>query len=922
MANKIQITRSEAQEFYDAFDHFFPDSGDYINSSYLKWSDRKAFTDDIKAKTNVDITSGNPRLIKNSQDVLESLVVGKAEEAKETTETVPDKARREAMEAERVRRETALKESAANAKKEVEAAIKRQQEIHEKLKGKTIYRKVTTPQEAALSAEKVAALEVMRNGARSNPKDATDALAKEIEARIRSSIPPGVDEANITALSKRAASRVIQNLRGNSLAEEALTANKLLSQKDLLNQIAPSESQALLDSAANVGTTQIIEYHIDQKIITNAFGDGAEYMLGPKNIDNINIELSATPKDGFEAYDLSKITGQQLEFLDHQGFIFDSIRGYGAAELKSVFLRQVGTWIENSIPTEGFAAEVFQSSAFQAAFSYFGLGEPIIWEGTTFFGRTAIQFGLGDTFGYLGRFTGFNFGVSEASAAIVAESSEAGATIGGAAGVSAAAILAGETTATAGAIATTGGIMASEAFLGGAGAAAAGAAAGTAIPVPVVGTLVGAAAGAVAVPVINKIKDLVVKGKDFIVGAIGAVAVGGIFLASGGSALTGAILGGFGGFGLSRFFTSGTSVGATASSVVSGIVGAFSAIWATFMGAIGGPLLAILIGFPALVVIILVIINSGAYVTPLGGLAVTSTNPYISVEKKAEPGGQLSGPTPITYTITISSKKDTLTGIKIKAECHATKKGSSLDCPSEQIPTPPASITAGTPFSFTFTTNYGSQYQDSLISNTVTVNAVSDSGGKVSEVGSSSVCFGKCPLDCFAFPDQYWPQNPDVQKLKNLLTGAAGTLSGQYPNFAAKVCKSGTINLCYNPNKVTGGIFALHEHSQQCDIDFSNSVTSYGSEGVLFLLTHEVTHHIQKISPGYFTQYMDKVNPPISEKYICTRGLDDPYESMAEGDALLVAKPIIDKAAGCLTTSFQSQYPKHYNFAKNVMFTP
>ena len=56
--------------------------------------------------------------------------------------------------------------------------------------------------------------------------------------------------------------------------------------------------------------------------------------------------------------------------------------------------------------------------------------------------------------------------------------------------------------------------------------------------------------------------------------------------------------------------------GVTVASVGGGIVKFFGAVASATLGAIGGPILAILLGFPVVVALILFIINSGAYVVP------------------------------------------------------------------------------------------------------------------------------------------------------------------------------------------------------------------------------------------------------------------------------------------------------------------
>jgi len=380
---------------------------------------------------------------------------------------------------------------------------------------------------------------------------------------------------------------------------------------------------------------------------------------------------------------------------------------------------------------------------------------------------------------------------------------------------------------------------------------------------------------------------------------------------------------GLGTLGLTSAVAGGTGV--TFGAIGSGIAGFFGAIGGAFLGSIWKPILAVLIGFPVLVALILFIVNSGAYVVPPGEGSLSNTNPYIDVQKIAEPSGGVPSPTTVTYTITITAKRDVLTNISLTNNCQAINKaGTKTDCKGlEQLPSPPDSIAPAQPFSFTFKSDYGGNFQDSLVTDNVTINAKSESGGNVSETGSASVCFGDCPLDCFQTVNnsEDWPSN-----LKANLNSAAATLASTYPNFAAKVCAAGTINLCYttqDPNPVgvgglcNGTIYARHIHTPDCDINF-NQCGLQSQSDALYILTHESTHHIQSINGSYQQKFDDQV--PQSEWALCSYGATsgDDAESMAEGDALFVGKP---SWSNCIT-NYITQYPTHYLFAKNVMFAP
>lgn len=370
--------------------------------------------------------------------------------------------------------------------------------------------------------------------------------------------------------------------------------------------------------------------------------------------------------------------------------------------------------------------------------------------------------------------------------------------------------------------------------------------------------------------------------------------------------------------------TMGGAAGVSAGGLSIG--GALISIW-KFFAIIGGIFMTVslglvwgFIGLLILVVLIVYIMNSGAYVVPQSAsqAGLTETNQYVDVKKVASPTGNLSNPQTITYTVTITAKTDNLTNISINDECTANKKGGSINCSNlSTLPPPPAIISTTAPFTFTYTVNYNSTYQDSLVTDTITVNATSAAQGSVSGSGTATVCFGNCPKDCYNFPESQWPSS--ASSLKNLLQGASSTIAGKYPNFSSKACKGGTINICYRSSLPWAGIFAFHAHDADCDLLFNNEVTRYGNTGALYLLVHELTHHIQNISGGYVSQYVSQVDP--AEPTICTYGGSDNYETMAEGNALFVAPPIILQNGACIT-NYPSQYPRHYQFARDVMFAP
>lgn len=943
---KIKLTPENLEALNIAIDKYFPKNG-YFDGEFtygkLTWSGLPEFLEDLSETTNLNLEIGDRTIVPMAKAALqknfeiEQAAEKEKEKKNEAEEKTPeeiekaaeaniaDKAKREAMEAERQRREQAVKEAAAKAKQEVEASIKRQQEIHNELKGKKIYRKIEMPNEGNLSGDNAIALKTLQESAQQNPSELTDQLSKEIQQRIKTSTPNGVDD-EVANLSKQAALRVVQNLRGESMIAEAVSAHQLASSNNILDNLDIDSAYILQNSAVNVGDTRLIEYQIDRKIVTSAFGeDFAANFLGPKNVDNIKVQFSETPQPGFEEFELSQVTGDQLELLQHQDFVYDSIENYSSGEIKSVFLRQVGTWIESKIPAEGAVNVAYNSKVVQAAFSYYGLGEPVVWEGTTFFGRLAIQTGNGNLFGWAGQITGVDFGVTQASASIAtevaAEAATTAAVTGGGtavAGSTGAAVatgtaVAGAEAAVAGgtaAVATGAASAATGAAVAGgtaAGGAAAGAAAGSAVPVvgTIIGAVLGAVLGSVAPAVIKWVSDKYNKNKEMIV-AIPAALMVGFF-----SGPIAGLAAGVGSFGIMSALNGKIPITNMISGAVSSLVGVFSAIWATFLGAVGGPIVAILIGLPVFIVLVLVIINNGAYVVPpnLDDL-LNNTNPYIQVEKVASPEGPFENtdlPVTITYTVTVTAKTSTLTSIRFKNECQIVTSGAGGTCPAETPPAP-ESISPGSPFVFTYEETYsGTKYKDSIVNDTFTVSANSVESVGIETSGGASVTIGEPPTGCLSINQAEWPSGAYSN-----IVAARSTLLAKYSNYVSKVCLSyPDLPLKFNPSS-GGGYWGWNRGTY---IDFYGAGVG-NQANALYTLAHELGHSLAWGSKTAYIYAAYLAFPGIKSEapycfYSATTSWND-GESMPEAIALYVIEPRCG--------SVQSKYPKHYQFLQKYIF--
>ncbi|MGA3291655.1 MAG: hypothetical protein ABSC49_00740 [Candidatus Microgenomates bacterium] len=606
MANKISLTQENIKYIRDAFSHFFPEdiiySADkpYVSGEF-NWNNRRGFINFVYRLTGVEIKSekdfGN---IKKAQLAVEDLVETTESEEK-VTSNVPEKGLREEQEVERQRREAALKESTESAKKNIEASIKRQQQLAEELKNKKVYVKAEAPKTTELINEEQNSIDTLKKAAEADPKRLVDQITGEIEKRIASSNPQA-DPKEVHLLAEQAAYDTVKNLQGQSLAQEAVISNAVAKGNVAVTKIVTKEGQSTLQQAASdVKNQQILEYTVSRDLASSTFGENfASNVFGPKKLDDFRIEFSSKPNTGFVSYDLSQIPNNFSASLGDQGNFLGSIKDFGVGKIKSQFLEQASIRLEGwigQLPSNSFLAQTYNNELVQGALSYFGLGgSSVAWEGTTFFGRLAVDNGFGPIIGWLGEKTGIDFGIASVATDIGGEIVGSGLT-----GEAAASLVAGETAAT-----LTGEVAAV------AGGEAAGAAVGTAIvPIPIIGTIVGAVVGWLA----SKIDWQ--KVGPFLVGAVVGLGVGivaglgvGIAAGVGAGLLTSGITGGL----------------PSLSSIGSGIAGFTTALASAMVAAIGIPILVTLLVFPVVVALILFIINSGAYVVPTTGIANVTCN--------------------------------------------------------------------------------------------------------------------------------------------------------------------------------------------------------------------------------------------------------------------------------------------------------
>lgn len=405
------------------------------------------------------------------------------------------------------------------------------------------------------------------------------------------------------------------------------------------------------------------------------------------------------------------------------------------------------------------------------------------------------------------------------------------------------------------------------------------------------------------------------------------------------------ILAGIAGVGTLPFLGLGTAllVAGTSFAIVGG-VSASSMLVTSLLGGLNlfwrlvvlPPLKGFFFGFLAIIIstaFILLIINSGAYVVPPSPYSSQNggaDNPYMLVTKTANPtklDNSDSNQT-VIYIVTVKALKGNLTNVNITgSECNVIKKDkSTVECPREVFPEiTNESISPNEPHSFSFTGIYDSKYSDSLIYDSITFTATAEDGTEVTTSGSASVCIGECPANCAVISDNAdtWPSS-----IRPKAEAGLGILS-QYQGFTAKACpRNETINLCYKPSEIDPDLYAWHIHDRYkdgCDVYFNDGPfkSNRNELDAAFIITHELTHHIQRINASHFVGYLASGSAwELKGNGLCTYSatigvsVEAQQEAMAEAAALQVnSSPSWDTCA----TNYQGLYPKNFTWSEGFM---
>jgi len=896
------LTYNQVKALRNAFGHF------YDQESGAKFVDAKTgfrfdnVTDFVDYLYSPEIGIPKGTSAKHIGIVLESWyeTLSKAPEFSEPTVTQAPrsavnpntltKEQREQFEKELRAREISQKEASEKAKETVEVSIKRQQEIYteqitkaknleKSLKIQKIYYKIESPPEK-VSPEVVS----LHEQAEINPKKFIEEVSTEITAKANTQ---NLTPEESAVIGQQTALTTYEVLTGQSPLITVAVIDKVISDPKILSTIAPdAKSQATLNEIAQ----NIVEQKSAQFELVKEFVDLPK-IDGIINGDKINVEISLNPKEGFKEFDLNEqIISPHIDCLNQQSLTLDNFRVLGEREIKSQLLTKTGTWLETQIakfPAESAGGKFFSSDVVKLGMSRLGVipAAPMVAAEGSFMGKFLVGTGFGDVAGFIQAKTGVNLGIKLAAK----EGAKAIAKTGLKAAISKI------TTALS-----------------------------TAIPVPVLNWIIGFIGGEIIGKILEKINWAKVKewGAAIIGGVAGLIALPFVGL--------GAAIGiGVGATAVSAGLGAGLG-GATLAGIGSGIAGFFGALGGAFLGAIGMPILVTLLVFPVVVALILFIINSGAYLVPPTSPSVGQENPYISVEKTAVPAGPFQNsaiPINVEYTIKITAKISPLSNVRLDYKCEVLKKGAKPSCPDigDSIPGTDTigTISPSNSYSFKYTMTYSdNSFTDSFVSDTITATVDTPEKKDITTSGSASIIVGKPDIGCYkvmttgqyAVPSQYMAMyNDSVFKIIQ-----------DWPAYVAKTCPAGggQVTIGYggiNPDNYWG----WHLHGV-VDFILYKPLIGIGPLSSLmrteFVMIHELGHHIEKVNPAYYIQFLDY---PGIKWPICTyTATTDPIEAFSETVGLYGSGRSLRDSLHCagVPGTFKDNYPKNWEFADKIMF--
>ena len=826
--------------------------------------------------------------------------------------TTPTESLRAQQAADLERRNADIKASVEKAKAQTQAEIARRQEYAKQrqiirdqvtktrvaqteLQGKRIPVRVELPKNPVLSQNEQTAYTRLKDLSQKNPVQIKEELSAAIQEKIPTSIKQNSTPEEVKLYADTVATQAVANLRMASPpppdVETAILVTAAINKDVLQKAVSKPDTQKILGQGLNdLARIRMTAYQAPANALDMIVGPNVrKLILGPSPAE---IHASFQSQGATHELDLGKLNTNYQSALQNPIFSYaqDEIKGKVLDFGKQQLLSRL-----SSFPPDSALGKLAASNQFKGAltmlqpytsFEFVGAeGLPGI------FGKFVMQFSpeSAPLLSGFGNMMGIDFGIAPISSAVTPIAADALAVTGGE--------LVGETAV----VATTEVVTTTTGAVGGTGA---GLVIGQfVIPIPAIGAAIGAAIGWVGGKIAKiipwkKVKENILPIATFAL-LFGLVFKDPFLIAGGGAGIAGNILLGglpFSQRSFSRFFRG---------------VGNIFRIWVSAIAiALGTPILIILVIIPILTALMIIIINSGAYMVPPSQNSLLSTNPYIQVDKVADPPGPFQNtdlPLTISYTVTVTAKKSTLTNVQFTNTCQIITTGPQEDCPAVTPPAP-ATIEPSSPFVFTYEETYtGSQYNDSIVIDTFKVTANTIEQGNVETSGSATISIGNPPTACLSIDEAQWPS-----EYYTYIFNARATLVSNFSNYVSKVCLSYTdLPLKYNP--VGNGNLWGWNYGTYIDF-YQLGVKDQAS--ALYILSHELGHSLAWGAKTAYIYASYLAYPGIkSEAPYCFYSVTSQWnadESMPEAIALHIIEP------QCGTV--QQKWPIHYQFLMKYVF--
>jgi hypothetical protein len=803
MPNKISLTPENVKYLIDAFAHFFPEDTIYsADKQYISgefnWKNRQDFIDFVYRLTGILIKSDKDfENIKKAELAVEELASEKQVEA-----NMPEKELREQQEAERLLREKQLKESQKVAQESVRKAVRKKEEVYKKAEE---VKKATAHEEKAQKVERT--IVGSPKPATSEPQGTTEKQKVEQQKQVawkrpQEQKPPQVptkleQQGVLTELSGKVvyATPVVKRPETTLSKSEGALVNIAKVDPQLFitklstlivqnNPGIPAETLEPLSKIIAVDAAQALASYTNKPIPTGvlaSLGNISKVMpgLNPTTINELakttslftplsegqenlyrvvltgslgenltnkilgfpqeEYTLSTSETEGAFAIKLDQLQNNSFSYQESSDFqilnnpVFGEAKSAAERRLQEFAVSKLKTLAPESLM--GKVSRFANSQAFDSIAPFVGVQTNFDYVGTDFFGKAVTKL-LPDYAPLISNVAGrlgIDIGIQAVTPIAISTAETGEAIVTGAAAKKVAGGIFGKAI---GAVATKLGLSTA--------ITAAGQVLGSLAPV------VGNAIAFVATSLLGKIIEKInwKKVKEYLAPIIGGTAT---LIATPFIGVGAAI-----GVGVGVTFVSaalGAGVGGVTAGAVGGAVaGTIGNIASALSIAIGLPILISILVLPVIVALILFIINTGAYlVPPTASVFGNVSSPYIGITKEAEPPGPFQNsalPKTITYKVTITAKKGSLTNVVINYDCQVISK-SQKQCPSVSgLPDTKDNISPSAPYTFEYTSTYDQNYTDSAIIDTISISADATEQKGATADTSATVTFGNPPISC------------------------------------------------------------------------------------------------------------------------------------------------------------------------------